>query len=341
MRTLTCCLNLFILTTFLIFVPGQPGYAQQNNNMINADAVWNPSMDDMGNISIKCGLLKGEDLYSCLINEMQSANASDRAVEFTKLLGGRGYMKAFKPSGTVDVAVVYYPFEKENHEGYVIVNGNPGIVDADNYGLLNLDGLEKTSGYIQLGNKYPHIALFAGDRTGVSYPLNENLPNHGERIIVNYALRDGCNACELIGYVEFGFDFDSTGNFLGTEFLTLKKSVVLDSVAFENKNPQNVFSDPSQTIVISQGDEFVIALQSNHSAGLKWELAEPLDEKIVTLRSSNFVIPDETLPNAAGKETWNFRTTGKGGTEINFKYVRDWQNETKEYQNITFTLVVN
>jgi predicted secreted protein len=341
MPTIKCFLNLFILISSLIFAPVQPGYAQQTNNKFNADAVWNPSIDDMGNITIKCGLLKGEDLYSCLISEMQSANASDRAIEFTKLLDGRGYMKAFKPSGTVDIAVVYYPFNKENHDGYVIVNCSPALVDADNYGLLNLDELEKESGYIQLENKYPRISLCAGDRTGANYPLIDNLPNNGERIIVNYALRDGCNSCELIGYVEFGFDFDSTGNFLGTEFLTLKKSVVLDSVAFENRNPNNVFSDPSQTIVISQGDEFVIALQSNHSAGLKWELAEPLDEKVVTLLGSNFVIPNETLPNAAGKETWNFRATGKGGTGIIFKYVRDWQNETKEYQNITFTLMVN
>ena len=112
-------------------------------------------------------------------------------------------------------------------------------------------------------------------------------------------------------------------------------------VIIENTNPRNVFSDPLQSIVLFAGEQFVIALQSNHSAGFKWELAEPLDEKIVTLLGNDFLIPDETLPNAAGKEIWNFRTTGKGSAEIKFKYVRDWQGGTKEYQNYTFTLVVN
>ena len=143
MHTIKSCINYFIIIIALIFVQAQPDYSQQTDKEINAGAIWNPSMDDMENIYTKCGLLKDEDLYSCLIEEMQSAKAPGRAVEFTRLLNGRGYMKSFKPLGIVDVALVYYPFEKENHEGCVIVNGNKGSVDADNYGLLNLGELEK------------------------------------------------------------------------------------------------------------------------------------------------------------------------------------------------------
>jgi predicted secreted protein len=338
MRTTTPYLFFIILVAYILFIPGLPVYCQQIK--FSADAIWNPTMEDMDNIEANCGLLKDDDLYSCLIKEMQAANASGNAVEFTKLLGGKGYMKSFKKFGVVDIAYVYYPFENENRVSYVMLNGNTALVDPDDYNSLNTDDLQNSPEYIQLKSKYSHLSLFAVNRTGADCPQNEILPDQGERIIVDYALRNGCNHCELIGYAKFGFDFNSSGKFLGTKFIALKKSEVLDSVAFENKNPQNVFSNPSQSIVVSAGEEFEIALQSNHSAGLKWELAQPLDENVVTFLGSDFLIPDETLPNAAGKEIWHFKTAGNGATEIIFKYVKEWQNETNGFYNITFTLVV-
>jgi predicted secreted protein len=341
MRRILTYLNFYLIVGSYVLILGKLGYSQQTKAKINSDAVWSPAINNMNDISTGCGSLRNEDLYACFIKEMQAANAPDRAVEFTKLLGGRGYMNTFKPAGIVDIALVHYPFEKEKREGCIIVNGNPALVDVDDFGLLNLNDLENNPEYIQLEKIYSHVSLFAGDRKANGYPLQENLPGHGERIVVNYELRDGCSTCQLIGYADFGFDYDSTGKYLGEKFISVKKSVILDSVIIEDRNPRNVYSNPSQAIEVSQGEMFVIALLSNHSTGFKWELAEPLDENVVTLLGSNFLIPNETLPNAAGKETWSFRTKGKGATVIKFRYVRDWQNGTKELQNISFTLEVN
>jgi predicted secreted protein len=341
MRRILTCFNFYIVVVSYVLILVPTGYSQQANTKINSDAIWSPATSNMNDISTGCGYLRNEDLYACFIKKMQAANASDRAVEFAKLLGGRGYMKTFKPAGIVDIAYVHYPFEKEKREGCIIVNGNPALVDADDFSLLNLNELENNPDYVQLEKKYSHISLFAGDRKSNGYPLQETLPGQGERIVVNYELRDGCSSCELIGYADFGFDFDSTGNYMGEKFISVKKSVILDSVLIEDRNPRNVFSNPSQAIEVSEGEVFVIALLSNHSTGFKWELAEPLDENVVTLLGSNFLIPNETLPNAAGKETWSFRAKSKGATVIKFRYVRDWQNSTKELQNISFTLEVN
>jgi predicted secreted protein len=341
MRTISSGLYFFILIYCIIFLLSKPGYAQSPDKKFDADAVWIPTMDNMQELSAKCGLLKDEDLYQCLISEMESAGASNSAVEFTQLLGGRGYMKDFRPLGVVDIASVYYPFERVGREGYVIVNGNPSLVDPDNYNLLNLDSLEKSPEYIALQQKYPQVSLYQGDRTGPNLPLNVCLDNNGQRIIVNYAIRDGCDHCELLSYADFGFDFDSAGNFKGTVFLDIKPAAILDSAVFDNKDPKFVFSDPEQTIVLSPGQQFVIVLQSNHSAGLRWELADSLDAGVVTFLGSNFLIMDETLPNAAGKETWNFKAVGSGTAEIKLRYIRDWQNETTELQDVTFLVEVN
>jgi predicted secreted protein len=326
---------------FSLIFPCRSIYAQQVETKINPAAVWNPTMADMQKISAKCGLVKDEDLYSCFVNEIESSTASEQSVEFVKLLGGRGYMKAFEPIGIVDIAFVYYPFEKENHEGCFIVNGNPNLIGVDDYSSLNMDDMKDAPEYIQLKNKYPNMFIYPGDRAQAHYPIVENLPNGGEKITINYALRDGCSHCQLIGFADFGFYFDSTGSFKGTKFSTLKKSVILDSEIVKNNNSSNVFTEPSQEIVLTQGEQFVIALRSNHSAGYKWELAEPLEEDVVTLIGSDYLMPYQILPNVPGKETWNFRATGRGATVIKFKYVRNWQNETKEFQNVNFTLEVN
>jgi predicted secreted protein len=341
MRLYKHVIKILLPIIFLTALLPHIDYAQQLRQAINNTAVWNPTMEDMENLSSKCGYLRGDELYSCFLNLMESVKAPIAAVEFARLLNGRGYMKSFKPMGVVDVAFVYYPFEKENNNGCYIVNGKPGLINVDDFVQLDMTELEKTPGYIQLKQKYSHVFLYAEDRAGTNYPSKEFLPDKGERIIVNYALRDGCSSCELLSYVDFGFNFDSSGNFRGAKYIALRKIPVLDSVVAGNSNPANVFSDPSQAIILTHGEEFAIVLQSNHSAGLRWELAETLDEKVVTFLGSNFVNPFEALPNSAGKEIWNFRTTGKGATVLKFKYIRNWQNQTKELQNYNFTVEVN
>jgi len=336
MRTFIFCLT-FALSALLF---GSGRHIKQADAKIDAGAVWNPTLDNMGTILKACGLLRGDELYSCLLDEMQSLKASKQAVEFAGQLGGRGFMKSFSPMGVVDAAIVYYPFDNENHEGCIIINGTPSLVNTDNFDLLDIKNLEADPGYINLEKNYPHLSLFTGDRSGTYYPYKINLPDGGERVVVNYSLRDGCSSCELTGYAEFGFDFDSLGKFIGTKFLTIKKTVTLDSAIIKDSSPANVFNDPSQTIEVQPGQNFSIALQSNHSAGFKWELAEPLNEKVVTLLGSNFLIPNETLPNAAGKEVWNFKAAGKGAAIIKFNYVRDWQGSEKAFSQMVFTLNV-
>ncbi len=336
MKILKSIFAALLLASSIISPQTQNNTAQESDNKINASAVWNPSTEIMQNIISKCAGLQDNDIYDCFINEMESAGASPQAVKFAELLDGPGYMKTFKSLGSVDIAYVHYMFKSTGHEGCFIINGSPNLIDIDDYNLLPIAYLESTQQYKELQKLYPQISIFSGDRLSTDYPQKEDLPHKEERVVVNYNLRNGCGDCQNLGYADFGFDFDSTGKFINAKFIDVKKAPDLNTALSNNGNLQNVFNDPSKPIAVSSGEEFSIVLISNHSQGLQWELAEPLDNKLINLLGTDYTKPFETLPNAAGKEAWSFKAIGTGSTEIKFRYVYSWKADSEPMQQFTF-----
>ena len=311
-----------------------------SGNKISADAIWRPSFEAMQKIYTVCGALQENKMYDCLLNEMSAAGAPEAATRFSAMINGKGYMDGYKQLGEVGVASVYYVFRNTNHEGCLLVNCTPDLINVDDHDYLNIDRLEQNQAYRELKNSYRYISIYPVDRKGTDYPEKKDLPHHGVRIIVNYSLRNGCDNCPLLGFAYFASDFDSTGNFLGAKFIRIKKSIDLQSETASAGNLQNVFSDPSEPVNVVRGEKFVIVLESNHSAGLKWVLGKPLDNKVLTLLGTNFVQPFETLPNAAGKETWTFQAVGSGTTNVKFNYVYSWEAGAKPLESYSFKVNV-
>jgi inhibitor of cysteine peptidase len=105
---------------------------------------------------------------------------------------------------------------------------------------------------------------------------------------------------------------------------------------------EKVYKDPSQTIEVTVGEEFVISLQSNATTGYSWQLASPLDEDTVQLVASEY-IPEpgaEEREGAGGVEEWTFEAAGKGSTVISLKYVRSWEEEEEEAETTDFSVEV-
>ena len=312
-----------------------------SNNEISAAAIWKPSYEIMQKIYSNCGAQQGNKMYDCLLNEMATAGASPNAIEFSGLIKGQGYMDGYKQLGEIGAANVYFVFKRVEHEGLLLVNCTPNLIDVDNVDYLDISGLEQDKDYKVLKNSYPNISIFPGDREGTDYPEKKELTHHGVQIIVNYRLRNGCDDCRLLGFAYFAFDFDSTGKLIGTKLLNVINSLDLQAASAPTGNLNNVFSDPSVPIEVTKGEKFAVVLESNHSAGLKWELGESLDNKLLTLLGTDFVQPYETLPNAAGKETWTFEAIGSGVTTLKFNYVYSWQSEAKPLESYIFRVNVN
>jgi len=101
-------------------------------------------------------------------------------------------------------------------------------------------------------------------------------------------------------------------------------------------------SDP---IEVEAGLEFAIVLKSNPTTGYSWQLAEPLDEDIVELVSSEFEkktpeAGEEEIVGAPGEEVWTFEAIGEGNTEIELEYVRPWETDTPPEETKTFEVEV-
>jgi inhibitor of cysteine peptidase len=93
-------------------------------------------------------------------------------------------------------------------------------------------------------------------------------------------------------------------------------------------------------IEVDVGQEFALVLESNPSTGYRWELAQPLDETILTFVGSEFRPPATPLPGAPGKELRTFRAVGRGATTISLKYVRPWETDLPPARTATFPVVV-
>ncbi|MGB2705716.1 MAG: protease inhibitor I42 family protein [Candidatus Omnitrophota bacterium] len=74
-----------------------------------------------------------------------------------------------------------------------------------------------------------------------------------------------------------------------------------------------------KVIKTKQGKEFTISLSALKISPFEWELAEPLDEDILTLVGSEFKASKKGPKGMIGKEVWTFKAVGKGETAVAFR----------------------
>jgi inhibitor of cysteine peptidase len=95
------------------------------------------------------------------------------------------------------------------------------------------------------------------------------------------------------------------------------------------------FTDDSETIAVTAGEEFAIRLESNPSTGYSWALTEPLDDSIVVSKGSDFEQGSNDAPGAGGHEVLTYEAVGDGTTTIDLGYLRSFEDapptETKKF----------
>ncbi len=81
------------------------------------------------------------------------------------------------------------------------------------------------------------------------------------------------------------------------------------------------YSDPDQGIEIGVGDEFIIALGSNPSAGYIWEMDYDQDMLQFMLGGYRRIEPNKRGDSgASSEETFRFKALNKGKTDITMIY---------------------
>lgn len=85
--------------------------------------------------------------------------------------------------------------------------------------------------------------------------------------------------------------------------------------------------DMTNSIKAIVGKEFVITLDANATTGYEWQLATPVDDKLISLMSSEYVSDKTGLVGSGGKSVWTFKALQAGKAQISFKYIRSWEKD--------------
>jgi hypothetical protein len=202
-----------------IFVSICDAQAEKLNTAVGKDSEWRPTAEILSKIRAKCANLNSASFTECLTASVHESGASSGAVAFLKQTGNTGFANEFLKVGPVDMVFVEYPFRANENQGWLLVNGTPGMIDVDNRMNELQDRMKEDPNYTRLKEKYPNIMVFPGDRTQRAPPEVVRRPGEELRFVVEYKLLDGCHACEQVGKARFGWDFNSGGKFVGTTLL--------------------------------------------------------------------------------------------------------------------------
>jgi len=111
----------------------------------------------------------------------------------------------------------------------------------------------------------------------------------------------------------------------------------------QRKVPAPTGTEPAKStapVETEVGLVFSITLESNPTTGYRWQLATPLDEKIIKLVGSKYVAPKAGRLGVGGKEVWTFKAVGRGKAEISLKYVRPWEKDVPPAQRQVISVEV-
>jgi hypothetical protein len=200
---------------------------EETDDPVSPAAVWSPDGDDLDDIAKACLAEPAAAYSNCFLDQMGSF-ASSEAVSFSQTLfqqtpSRAGYLTGLREAGPVDLGYVAYPDAAGFTRGWVLVNGTPAIVDVDNLSALPRAAMEKDAQFEALRMKHPAIALAVenDDRSEGAMPEMLALGDGSQRFVVSYSLQEPCSDCPVLAHASFGFDFDSTGKFLGIKFITM------------------------------------------------------------------------------------------------------------------------
>jgi hypothetical protein len=189
-----------------------------SGEMVTSAAVWHPGAGFLGQFHRQCSSQRGAAFDACFARAMAAAGASPAALGFARRLDNQGYLAALDPTGAaVAIAHVIFPFRANENDAWLLVNGDPPLINVDDRQHLDLARLYATPAYEGIRRNHPNVTFWPGAR-GRS---GRGVSHGGREIVVDYVLRDLCHACAVVGRVRFAFEFSAEGKFLGTRLVSV------------------------------------------------------------------------------------------------------------------------
>jgi hypothetical protein len=214
--------NVRRLLTFLFFAACLTAQSKQAAK-IDASAVWQIPSQFLSAAHSACDHSASSASGECWIGQMAKAGASTEAVSFTRELykeshGDFGIMTGFQDEGPVAFAWITYPLRANTNNGFLLVNGEPRIINVEDLQLLDTKTMRKTPQFQDVKAQFPKVDVWPGDRDGRMWPNSQAGLGGGIQFSIAYPLRNGCHACASAGSAIFNWNFNAQGKFLGTAF---------------------------------------------------------------------------------------------------------------------------
>jgi predicted secreted protein len=323
--------------------PAKPAAAQHSAERVSAAAVWNPSPDALAAIRQKCGEADPTHIERCFLNEMKAAGASPEALAFAEGLAsslGVVYLRGFRHVERVDIAYIEYAFRANELESVLLVNGNPSPIDVDDDRFTVDAEMRKNTAYAALAEQYPRISVWPGDRFDDKLPTVTSTGWGTKTFLVQYTLRDGCHACVVVGTATLGFNFDTQGNFQDARVSKIAVAAVPQADAIPTSSTGFDVAGGVEQIRVLAGKQFSITLNANHTTGYSWRLAKPLDPVLLKQIGDDYHEATSDAVGAPGEEMWTFESVAAGTVELDFEYVRPFENDAKPVKKAKYSIVI-
>lgn len=213
----------YLLLTLISFSVSLAAQATTPSAKIKASAVWQLPPQFMTAAHAACDQSSPSGNVECMIGRMANSGAPDDAVRFTRELykqshGEFGIMTGFQEEGPVAFAWITYPLRANTNYGFLLVNGQPRIVNVEDLELLDVKTMKRSPQFRDLKGQFSKVDVWPGDRDGKIWPNSQAGADGGIQFTVSYPLRDGCHACARAGDAIFTWNFNAAGKFLGTSF---------------------------------------------------------------------------------------------------------------------------
>lgn len=100
-------------------------------------------------------------------------------------------------------------------------------------------------------------------------------------------------------------------------------------------------SDKEETCIqVQAGQKFSLKFVTSPGTGYGWELAAPLDEKMIVIVETKNEEANSGLLGASEYEIWICRALAAGCTEITLKYVRPWEKNAEPLKKHIFKVEI-
>ncbi len=154
----------------------------------------------------KCNL---NDMFnefrSCVRTALSKHPVCKQSLAFFNLTGGGVIHTIKRYNHSIDVILADYVYIADQGTGYFLTTTSVQYVPLPiNFSKSTL---KKAPGYQAIAKKYKHVGVWQI----LDFPKGETLSHHRYRLIFTQQLKDGCNACAIVGTAKVAYDFTNHG----------------------------------------------------------------------------------------------------------------------------------